>query len=66
MDYMEKLKKRLNHWMEHNNKHMEEYEKLAEELKSKGLDDVANYILNLIKHTEKMNEDLKKALEELN
>ncbi|GAB6888549.1 hypothetical protein JCM13304A_20480 [Desulfothermus okinawensis JCM 13304] len=65
MEYIEKVRKRLEHWMEHNEKHMEEYKKLAEELKSNGLDSAAHYIMNLVKHTENMNREIEEALKNL-
>lgn len=62
MEYTEKVRKRLEHWLEHNAKHMEEYKKLADELKEKGYESAANYILNLIEHTKKMNDEINNAL----
>ncbi|WP_461833467.1 hypothetical protein [Desulfothermus sp.] len=65
MEYTEKVKKRLEHWMEHNNKHMEEYKKLADELKSNGLESASKYILNLVEHTQNMNREIQEALKNL-
>ncbi len=65
MEYTEKVRKRLEHWLEHNEKHIEEYKKLAAELKTKGYDSAANYILKLVEHTNRMNEEIKNALDKI-
>ena len=51
--------------MEHNDKHVEEYKKVAEELRGAGHIDAAEHILKLAEYTAKMNEELKKALSTL-
>jgi len=65
MEYTEKLKRRLEHWMEHNDKHVEEYKKVAEELKNAGYYKAGEYVLKLAEYTDKMNEEIKKALASL-
>ena len=62
---MEKLQVLLNHWIEHNEEHGEEFKKWAEKAKSSGNTAVHDDILNAIEKLRDVNEHLRKALEKL-
>ncbi len=65
MEFEERVEKRLRHWIEHNEKHSEEYKKLAGELTAKGYEGAASHILKLAEYSEEMNTEIKSALEKL-
>jgi hypothetical protein len=65
MDPMEKAKKRLEHWMGHNDQHCEEYEKFAQELEKDGHLESAAFVREIVPLTERATELMRKALEAL-
>ncbi len=65
MDFLEKIRVRLNHWLAHNESHRAEYEKLAAELDGAGKTASARQIREMAALSEKSDERLRKALESL-
>jgi len=65
MDFIEKAKIRLEHWLTHNEHHQEEYETFAGELESAGKAESAKNIRDMAALTAKSNECLRKALKGL-
>lgn len=64
MDNVEKLRVMLQHWIEHNNGHVEEFEKWRTTMTEDGQSSLANHIAEAIKTMELVNVDLEKALKE--
>ena len=62
MDFVEKAKIRLEHWITHNDHHQEEYEMFAEQLEDAKRNESAEYIREMIELNSKSNECLRKAL----
>ncbi|MEM4472024.1 MAG: hypothetical protein QXR27_01990 [Archaeoglobaceae archaeon] len=58
---MEKFKKLLEHWIEHNEEHLESYRKWMKELDPK----IAEMLKEALEHFEKGNEKLKMIRERL-
>ena len=65
MDSTEKAKKRLDHWISHNEQHCEEYEKFAQELEKEDHFESAAFVREIIPLAERATEFMKKALEAL-
>ena len=65
MEFSEKAKIRLGHWITHNDHHQEEYEIFAEQLDAAGENESARYVREMIELTQKSTECLRKALEAL-
>ena len=67
MDEVEKRKLRilLNHWIEHNREHAQEFGEWAEKAKSLGQATVHDDIMQAAQQMNKVNEFLLKALERL-
>ena len=65
MDFMEKAKMRLEHWLSHNDHHQEEYELFADQLEENGKSGAAGQIREMAKLASKSNECLRNALKEL-
>jgi len=65
MDFNEKAKIRLGHWVNHSEEHQKEYEGFSRELENAGRDVSAGFIREMAKLTEKSTECLKKALRAL-
>ncbi|MBW1924981.1 MAG: hypothetical protein JRJ35_16105 [Deltaproteobacteria bacterium] len=65
MDFLEKARVRLEHWLEHNEDHREEYEKFAELLEAEGKGETAAYVRETAELTARSTEALEKALETL-
>ena len=63
MEFLEKAKIRLEHWIEHNEQHQEEYSKFASELAEAGKLEAAKQIEAMVELTAKSSACLKKALE---
>ena len=61
----EKLRILLNHWVEHNKDHSQEFKEWAEKAKGFGEAQVHDYILEAAGQMDKANESLLKALEKL-
>jgi len=65
MDFIEKAKIRLDHWIDHNEHHCEDYEAFADELEQVGNSESAKHIRDMTALTIKSTECLKKAREAL-
>ena len=63
---MEKLKILLDHWIEHNKEHGEEFREWAEKARDLGEAMVQEDMLDAAQYMNKASESLLKALEELN
>ena len=63
---MEKLKILLDHWIEHNKEHGEEFREWAEKARALGEAAVHEDMLDAARYMDKASESLRKALEELN
>ncbi|MCF8104868.1 MAG: hypothetical protein K9K64_05255 [Desulfohalobiaceae bacterium] len=63
MDFLDKAKIRLEHWIEHNEQHQEEYSKFASELAEAGRLEAAKQVEAMVELTAKSSECLKKALQ---
>lgn len=61
----EKLEILLNHWIEHNREHAQEYKEWAEKAKSFGQATVHDDIMQAVQQMNNVNEHLLKALERL-
>jgi hypothetical protein len=62
MDFLEKARVRLHHWISHNESHQEEYEKLAAELDAAGKRASALRIREMVELSKRSDECLRKAL----
>ena len=65
MDFLEKSKIRLEHWVEHSDHHIEDYSEFADQLDQEGKHESASYIREMIELNKKSTECLKKALDAL-
>jgi len=65
MDFEEKAKIRIEHWMDHSEDHVKEYERFAEELENKGKIKTAQHIRAIASMTAKSHEHLKSAMRTL-
>jgi hypothetical protein len=65
MDFVEKARVRLEHWLSHNDHHLEEYEDFASQLESAGKSESARHIREMVKHAALSQECMKKALKAL-
>jgi hypothetical protein len=65
MDFVEKARIRLEHWLTHNDHHQEEYEMFAEQLEDAGKKEGAEYMREIIELTGKCNDCLRKVLKSL-
>lgn len=63
MEFLEKAKIRMEHWLEHNDQHQEEYAKFAQELAEAGKLEAAKHVQDMVDLTAKSSVSLKKALE---
>ncbi len=63
---MEKLKILLDHWIEHNKEHGEEFREWAEKARDLGKAVVHEDMLDAAQNMDKASESLRKALQELN
>lgn len=62
MDFVEKARVRLNHWLGHNEGHQEEYEKFAAQLEEAGKTESAQQVREMAALSRKSDECLRKAL----
>ena len=62
MDFEEKAKIRMTHWIHHNLDHLENYKVFASELENAGKDECARHIRAMGDLLSKSNDHLKKAL----
>ena len=65
MDFVEKTKIRLEHWITHNDHHHEEYNLFAEQLEQAGKEESARAIRKMIELSTQSTECLRDALENL-
>ena len=65
MDFVEKARVRLEHWIHHSDHHNEEYDMFADQLDEAGKSESAGYVREMIELSSKTTEYLKKALEAL-
>ena len=65
MEFVEKARVRLNHWLAHNDSHQQEYEKFAAELEAAGRTASALQIREMVTLSAKSGECLRKALQSL-
>ena len=65
MDFLEKAKIRLEHWVEHSDHHIEDYTSFAEQLDEEGKTESAAFIREMIELNKKSTECLKNALNAL-
>ena len=63
MESIEKAKVRLEHWINHNEHHYEDYRAFAEQLEKAGKTESARYIREMMELTSKSTSCLKQALE---
>ena len=62
MDFIEKAKIRIEHWVEHSDHHIEDYTAFANQLEEEGKTESAEAIREMIELNIKSTECLKKAL----
>ena len=62
MDTLEKARVRMQHWIEHNDQHQQEYEAFAQELEQAGKKDAAAEVRALSELTAKGSEHLRQAI----
>ena len=65
MDFQEKAKIRIEHWLSHNESHVKEYEEFLQELQKEGKQACADHIKEMIDLTVKSNDALRKAVASL-
>ena len=65
MDFAEKARIRLEHWITHNEHHHEEYEMFVDQLEQVGKNESAKYVTEMMELTAKGTEYLRKALKAL-
>ncbi|MCP4338597.1 MAG: hypothetical protein GY799_06825 [Desulfobulbaceae bacterium] len=65
MDNVEKLRVMLQHWIEHNKGHVEEFEKWRKTMTEEGQTSVADHITEAVKTMAAVNAQLGKALHEV-
>jgi hypothetical protein len=65
MDFEEKARIRLEHWITHNDHHEEEYQLFAEQLETAGMKESADHVREMIALTAQGTASLRKALERL-
>lgn len=62
MDSLEKARIRMEHWIEHNNQHQQEYESLIQELEKAGKEKAASEVRTMSELTGKGSEHLRQAI----
>ncbi|VAX32819.1 hypothetical protein MNBD_NITROSPIRAE02-449 [hydrothermal vent metagenome] len=65
MNDLEKLKKLLHHWMEHNDEHARVYREWSEKTSSLGKEEVSEILERLYLETKKLNGLFEEALKKL-
>jgi len=65
MDFIEKARIRIEHWIKHNEDHLQEYEVFGEQLEEAGKKGSSEYVREMIELTKKSNECLRNALKTL-
>jgi len=66
MNDIEKLKKLIPHWMEHNDEHAENYKIWAEKVSSLGMEDLSETLLKLYHESRKLKELFEEAMRKIN
>ncbi|MHC1635521.1 MAG: hypothetical protein ACXQTS_02710 [Candidatus Methanospirareceae archaeon] len=64
-EQIERLKKRIGHWAEHNKEHIESFKKAAEEARRSGFEEVSNLLKDATRRMEEANSCLLEAMKEL-
>ncbi len=64
MENVEKLRVLLQHWIDHNKGHMEEFENWQKLMAEEGKQPVADHITSAVKTMANVNVELEKALQE--
>jgi hypothetical protein len=65
MDFVEKARIRLEHWITHNDHHQEEYEMFAEQLEAANKKESATHLREMISLNSKSTECMRDALKAL-
>jgi len=65
MEFMEKARIRLEHWIHHSEEHYEEYSSFTKELEEAGKIESARHLKDMISLTTRSTECLKKAMKAL-
>jgi len=65
MEFIDKAKARIEHWIHHNDHHNEDYEAFAQQLEEAGKGESAASVREMMELTSKSTECLRKALEKL-
>lgn len=65
MEFTEKARVRIAHWLEHNEHHDEEYEAFSMQLDAEGKPESARHMREMLQWSRKANDALRKALEAL-
>jgi hypothetical protein len=65
MEKVERLKKKLEHWVEHNKEHAESFRKAAREVEEIGLEDVSRNLKEAGKSMDESSALLKEAMKKL-
>jgi hypothetical protein len=65
MDFTEKTKIRIEHWLEDNESHIAQYGQFVEQFESAGMQTIAGHIREMIAWTAKGNACLREALKEI-
>ena len=65
MDFLEKAKIRMEHWIGHNGQHQEEYALFSQDLEKAGMKNSAGYIREMIDLTAKIGDCLRNAVKAL-
>ena len=65
MDFVERARLRLQHWLEHNEKHREEYAAFAAQLEQAGKQASAAHVREMARLARKSDDSLRKALDAL-
>ena len=65
MDFTEKARNRLEHWITHNDHHQEAYEMFAEQLKEAGKIESSKHVREMVELTAKSSECLRQAIKAL-
>ena len=62
MPFEEKLRKILDHWIKHNEDHAQNYQKWAEDAKSKGFNEAGELLIEAADMSLKINQKFEEAL----
>ena len=65
MDFIEKAKIRMEHWITHNDHHQEEYSMFIEQLMEAGKKESADHMKKMVEFTVKSTDCLREALKAL-